>query len=155
MKKFGIVDILIILLVVALCFVGYQIIGSKEGTSTANISDVGFTVELKKVDKADVDMISVGDDIYDSIKGGYYGKVVSVTSKTATDILANTKDGSFSISEYPNKYDVYVTIHGTPTSLTDANILFASQRVKVGLEMFIKSKNYVGIGYAVEVNVVE
>lgn len=155
MKKFGFVDIIIILLVVALLAVGYKIVSDKEGTSSAAISDVEFTVELSKLDKEVADMICVGDDIYDSLKGGYYGKVVDVKVQKATELFENTDSGSFVISEYPDKYNAYVTIHGTPTSITDGNILFASQKVKVGLEMFLKSKNYVGIGYAVGVDVLE
>ena len=51
MKKIGFVDIIIILLVVALLAVGYKIVSDKEGTSSAAISDVEFTVELSKLDK--------------------------------------------------------------------------------------------------------
>ena len=50
MKKIGFVDIIIILLVVALLAVGYKIVSDKEGTSSAAISDVEFTVELSKLD---------------------------------------------------------------------------------------------------------
>ena len=155
MKKFGFVDIIIILLVAVLCFAGYNIISEKEGTSTANITDVEFTVELKQLTEEEAAMFQNGDDVYDSLKGGYYGKVVDVRKETATAMAANTAEGTYSIQEYPDKYDVYVTIHGTPTSVTDGNIMFASQKVKVGNQMYIKSKNYVGIGYAVGVELVK
>lgn len=151
MKKFGFVDIIIVLLVVALCIAGYSIIIDKEGTSTANITDVEFTVELKQLTEEEAALFQNGDDVYDSLKGGYFGKVVDVKKNIAKSVAANTADGTYSIEEYPDRYDVYVTVHGTPTSVTEGNIMFASQKVKVGTRMYIKSKNYVGIGYAVGV----
>ena len=151
MKKFGFVDIIIVLLVVALCIAGYSIISDKEGTSTANITDVEFTVELKQLTEEEAALFQNGDDVYDSLKGGYFGKVVDVKKNSAKSVAANTADGTYSIEEYPDRYDVYVTVHGTPTSVTEGNIMFASQKVKVGTRMYIKSKNYVGIGYAVGV----
>ena len=151
MKKFGFVDIIIVLLVVALCIAGYSIISDKEGTSTANITDVEFTVELKQLTEEEAALFQNGDDVYDSLKGGYFGKVVDVKKNIAKSVAANTADGTYSIEEYPDRYDVYVTVHGTPTSVTEGNIMFASQKVKVGTRMYIKSKNYVGIGYAVGV----
>ena len=151
MKKFGFVDIIIVLLVVALCIAGYSIISDKEGTSTANITDVEFTVELKQLTEEEAALFQNGDDVYDSLKGGYFGKVVDVKKNIAKSVAANTADGTYSIEEYPDRYDVYVTVHGTPTSVTEGNIMFASQKVKVGTRMYNKSKNYVGIGYAVGV----
>ena len=155
MKKFGIVDIIIILMVVVLCVAGYGIIDEKGETATKSVSDVEFTVELKQLTKAEAEVICEGDEITDSIKGGYYGKVVKVETKKATAIAANTVDGVYSVEEYPDKYDVYVTIHGTPTTMTDSAIQFASQKIKIGCAAYLKSKTYVGSGYVVALDIME
>ncbi|MBQ8526606.1 MAG: DUF4330 domain-containing protein [Clostridia bacterium] len=155
MKKFGIVDVIIILLVVVLCIAGYSIISGKEVESSKGVSDVEFTVEIKQLTQEEAAVIKVGDEITDSVKGGYYGKVVDVETKKATEIAANTIDGTYSVEEYPDKYDVYVTIHGTPTSMNESNIQFAGQKVKIGCAAYLKSDNYVGSGYIVALDIKE
>lgn len=151
-KKFNFVDVLIVLVVLAVVFAGVKVLSGKEGKMTTAVRDVSFTVEVAKSDKSFADAIKIGDDIYDSKKGGYYGKVTGVEVKPATGIGANTAEGKYVISEFEGKYDVYITVSGTPTSVTDGNIMFASQKVKVGEEMFLKSAAYVGYGYAVDVH---
>ena len=109
MKKIGIVDIIIILMVIVLCVAGYGIIDEKGKSATQSVSDVEFTVELKQLTKTESEMICEGDEINDSVKGGYYGKVVKVETKKATAIAANTIDGVYSADpkKDPNavKYD--------------------------------------------------
>lgn len=155
MKKFGIVDIIIILLVVVLCVAGYGIISEKEAITSQSITDVEFTVELKMLTKEEADVIKVGDEITDSIKGGYYGKVTDVEVKKASAVAANTIDGVYSIEEYPDRYDVYVTIHGTPTTMNESTVQFASQKIKIGTGAYLKSDSYVGSGYVVGLEIME
>ncbi len=151
-KKFNFVDVLIVLFVLAVAFGGVKLLSGKEGKVTNAVRDVSFTVEVAKSDKTFADAIKIGDDIYDSKKGGYYGKVTNVEAKPAKTMGANTAEGKYVISEFEGKYDVYITVSGTPTTVTDGNIMFAGQKVKVGNEMFLKSAAYVGYGYAVDVH---
>lgn len=153
MKKFGIVDIIIILLVVAMCAAGYFVVSEKKGTSTANISDIEFTVEMKMITKKAAQSFKIGDDVYDVLKGGYYGKVVDVKSNIAKEITTDSAHGKYTVEEYPGKYDAYVTVKGTPTSMTAEDIMFASQKIKVGIMAYLKNDNAVGKGYIVDVKV--
>ncbi len=151
-KKFNFVDVLIVLFVLAIAVGGIKVLSGKEGNVTTAVKDVSFTVEVAKSDKTFADAIKIGDDIYDSKKGGYYGKVTNVDVKPAKAIGANTTEGKYVMSEFEGKYNVYITVSGTPTTVTDGNIMFAGQKVKVGEEMFLKSAAYVGYGYAVDVH---
>ncbi len=154
-KKFNITDVVIVVAVIALALFGWSIISDKSESSVTSVSDVSFTVEITKCDKSFGEAITVGDDIYDSLKGGYYGKVEAVEIKPETYVAANTASGTFSIQTYPERYNVYVTVKGTPTTMTDGNIMFASQKVKVGTMAYLKSAGYVGYGYVTDVQIHE
>ena len=153
--KFNITDILIVLVVICLAVFGWGIISDKGETSATAVSEVSFTVEINKCDKFVAEAIKPGDDIYDSLKGGYYGKVESVEMEPETSVAAHTDTGTFSLETYPDRYSVYVTIKGTPTTMNDGNIMFANQRVKVGTMAYLKSAGYVGFGYVTDVQIHE
>ncbi len=152
--KISIIDIIIVLVFALVIILGVNII-NKTQISSSYIPDVEFTVEVKQQDEAYADEIKVGDDIYDSVKGGYFGKVTKVTKEPASTIAEDTVNGRYIKSYYDNKYDVYVTISGTPGTYNDKTIMFASKEVRVGEEAFIRNKNYTGKGYIVEVNVLD
>ena len=151
--KFGIIDIIIVVLVIAALFVGYKFLnGGAENSGNKKV--ISYTVELKNQPEDYKNLIKIGDDIKDSIKGGYLGKVSEVEFKDATEVIENKNDGTFSLAKYQDRYDVYITIEGTPTSFGD-NIMFASQEIKVGKNIYIKNKNYVGSGYIVKMDIDE
>ena len=154
-RKFNIADIVIILVVACLAIFGWTMISDKSESSTASVSDVSFTVEITKCDKSFGEAISIGDDIYDSIKGGYYGKVENVKVMPETSVLPNTESGTYTLSTYPDSYSVYLTVKGTPTTMTEGNIMFASQKVKVGTVAYLKSAGYVGYGYVTDIQIHE
>ncbi len=153
--KFNITDILIILVVICLAAAGWSIISDKGESTATSVSNVSFTVEINKCDKAFGEAIKIGDDIYDSLKGGYYGKVERVEIKPETTVAQHTDTGTFSLETYPDRYSVYVTVKGTPTTMTEGNIMFASQKVKVGNMTYLKSAGYVGFGYVTDIQIHE
>ncbi len=154
-KKINIFDILIIIALIAAVFVGYKMLAKTGENAAVAVSEVTFTVEIANCEIDLASKIQPGDDIYDSVKGGYYGKVENVETKQATSVVSNTQSGKYELVEYPNRQNVYITIKGTPTSMTDGNIQFASQKVKVGTVAYLKSKNYVGYGHVIDMDISE
>lgn len=151
--RFNFVDVIIILLIVAMFFVGYKII-NRNFTTTTDAPEVYFTVEVKAMPETYKDMFEEGDVVRDAIKGDTLGEVVSVESKTATDLYMDGENGAFVVSEYDGVEDVYVTIKGTPTSV-GANVVIAQQEIKVGNMMYFKKPGCVGKGYIVKMEVKE
>ncbi len=154
-RKFNIFDVIIIALVIVVAAVGYKMLASTGENAVVSVSEVSFTVEIANCENNLASKISVGDNVYDSVKGGYYGTVQKVETKPSTSVVSNTASGSYEMVEYPNRNNVYVTIKGTPTSMTEGNIQFASQKVKVGTVAYLKSANYVGYGYVIDIDIAE
>ncbi len=154
-KKINIFDILIIVVLIAAVFAGYKMLAKTGEDAAGAVSEVSFTVEITNCENDLASKIQTGDDIYDSVKGGYYGKVEMVETKQSTSVVSNAQNGKYELVEYPNRQNVYITIKGTPTSMTDANIQFASQKVKVGTVAYLKSKKYVGYGHIIDMDISE
>ena len=154
-KKINIFDILIIVALLVAALVGYKMLAKTGEDALEALPEVSFTVEIANCENDLANKIQPGDDIYDSVKGGYYGKVQNVETKQSTSVVANMQSGKYELVEYPNRQNVYITIKGTPTSMTDGNIQFASQKVKVGTVAYLKSKNYVGFGHVINMDISE
>lgn len=149
-KKISLIDILIIL-VIALCLVFVVKYFSTNSKKAYNVPEVSYVVELKSLDEKNLDVFKVGDKIIDGVKGGYLGNVTKVEIKDNVETREDTENGRFIQSSFENRKDVYITISGVPTTYTDDEILFATQEIKIGKQLHMKSKNYVGHGYIISV----
>lgn len=147
--KFNFFDVLIILFVVCAALFCYKYFLNTSEKS-GNTNEISYVVELKRKGDSYQDQIKVGDEISDAIKGGYYGKVTDVKWEKCTEINPNAETGEYVEAEVENRYNYYITITGIPTTYTDSKIMFASQDVRVGNEIYIRSKNYSGEGYVVD-----
>ncbi len=154
-KKINIFDIVIIVALLVAALAGYKMIAKTGNDALEAVSEVSFTVEIANCENDLANKINVGDDIYDSVKGGYYGKVQDVQIKPSKLATPNPVSGKYDLVEYPNRQNVHITIKGTPTSVSEGNIQFASQKVKVGTVAYLRSKNYVGFGHIIDIDISE
>lgn len=154
MKKFNLFDVLIILVVIAACILGYKFLSDKSATG-GNVPEVSYVVEIKRQDESYQSLVKKGDEIKDAIKGGHLGTVTDFSRKPCSEIIEARDSGDYVKSEIPGKYDYYITITGTPTTYSDSKILFASQKVRVGEQIYIRSKNYSGYGFVVDMKIKE
>lgn len=153
-NKIGILDIIIILAIIAA--VVFSVNYFKTSSQTAGkIPTVTYQVEIKSVplDYVDYYKNSIGETVKDSIKGGYMGNVVDVQATSNVEIRENIIDDEFVKSEFKDKSDVIITIEGKPTVFDDKDIKFATQAIKIGETVYLKSKNFVGYGYVTNINI--
>ena len=134
--RFNYVDVIIVLLVVVVFVAGFMFV-KKGVTSGETLPEVSFTVEVKRMPEEYKTNFSVGDKIRDALKGDTLGVVTEITSKPATDLKTSADSGKYTIAEYEDREDVYITIKGTPTAY-GANIIMAQQEIKVGKSIYIK-----------------
>lgn len=152
-RRFNYVDVIILLLVVAAGFVGYRFLG-ETSLVASEVPEVSFTVEIKNCPPDYKTRIHEGDAIKDAIKGGAYGKVTGISVTPNIEYMEDKINGEFVQTSHEGREDVYVTITGTPTTY-GKNIMFASQTIKVGKQVNIKGKDYVGTGFVVDMQVIE
>ena len=149
MKKFNLFDVLIILVVILACFLGYKFLSVKSET-TGNVPEISYVVEIRRQDDFYMDLVKEGDEIKDAIKGGHLGTVTDFKWQPSTEVVDARDTGEYVKKEIPGKYDYYITLTGIPTTYSDSKILFASQEVRVGEIVYLRSKNYSGYGCVVD-----
>lgn len=149
-KKLSIIDILIVLIAAA-CVIFAIKYFSTNSKKAYNVPEVSYVVELKSLSDEYLDVFKEGDRVTDGVKGGYLGNVTKVEIKDNVETREDTEKGCFVQTSFENRKDVYLTISGVPTTYNDDEILFATQEIKIGKQLHMKSKNYVGHGYIVSV----
>jgi hypothetical protein len=156
-KLFGLINVLdlVFLIVIALGLViGYKYIS---GSAMAGYqSNVYFEVELKSVKQEFADKIQIGDEIKDSIKDYYLGKVSNKRVVKEVSVNWDSNAQKFVESESPEDVTVYIEVLCNGTVNDEDGFIYAeSQPVSVGKEMFIKGKGYAHAGYITLVKVDE
>ncbi len=149
--KISAVDVLIVLFVAAAIVIAANYF-TYSTEKAADIPQVSYTVELTGVPNEYRDLVKVGDQIKDSVKGGYLGEITDVTFQDNRTTREDTIHGRFVESSFYNKCDVYMTITGVPTTFGES-IKFATQEIKIGKLIYVRNKDYVGSGYIVDVKV--
>ena len=92
-NKFGILDVLIILVVIVLAVIGIKVLSGQNLVATTPTEKVTFTVEIKGAEEDLVSAIKEGDIIYNSSKNKVFGTVSNVSSQSSTEITNNIYTG--------------------------------------------------------------
>lgn len=154
-QVFGVINVLdlLFLAVIALgLLIGYRYIS---GNAVAGYkSNVYFDVELKSVKQEFADKINIGDEIKDSVKGYYLGKVSNIDIQPEVSTNWDAESQQFVEATSPEDVTVYVEILSNGTVNDDEGFIYAETvPVSVGKEMFIKGKGYAHVGYITKVYV--
>lgn len=153
-NKFGILDVLIILMLVVLTIVGTKMVLGNKTVTTTN-QEISFTIEIKSVEEELLDKIKENDFIYNSSNDILYGEVTNIEIKPSTEIVANLTKGEYTTHTYSELKDVYLTIKGTADSISDKHITIAENEIKIGSLAHISGTDYVSSGYIVKMDRLE
>lgn len=149
--KFNFVDAIIIILVLAVFVLGVSFV-KKGVSSTVKLPEVSFTMEVKEAPEGYKDNFAVGDKIRDAVKGDKFGVVTEIKAVPASNVSENSENGTYVVSEYEGREDVYITIKGTPAAI-EPDVMMAQQKVKIGKMVYIKNNKAVGRGFVVAMEI--
>lgn len=148
-KKLNALDWVIISLVILLVSGGIYYFGYVRSVS-GDAVEISFTVEFRGVVtgglESFIDLPQVGDEIFDSVKGYYLGVITGLRNEPTTAFTWNQLEERFEEPEYPDEYNMYVTITVDGIE-NDAVITTGEVDLRVGKEMYIKGKGYASPGY--------
>ncbi|MBQ8848916.1 MAG: DUF4330 family protein [Clostridia bacterium] len=153
-----IVILLLILGALIYSFSPISLIKKWTGNDTRNIQ---YEVEFTNVDEAFIDMIKTNDAVGDAVTKSNIGTVTMVnntkyieykTVETVRDEGGEAiKEYTVTPVEYPNKYNVLVTITVAATFSEGEGYSVESTRIAVGEKMALKFPNFKCEGYCVGV----
>jgi hypothetical protein len=150
-RLFGKVNLLDLVVVVAVVAVagrfGYQKLAARSAAPVGEDKNIHMTFQLATVRSFTVDVLKVGDMVYDSKSNTPMGKVVTVKTEPAT-VVGTGPDGRLYESKSPDRFDYYVTIDG-PARVSPNGITMSGIEVKVGRPNDFKTAYWAGTGVPV------
>ncbi len=152
-RKFNAVDAAIIIVIVAVigaAAVFFTVRGiSDEPSDTVAIE---YVVEFRQIREEFADNFAIGTRVTDSVAKYQIGEVLAVNVENSKYSGNDMLTGELAISEYPERVNVRVTI-GADAAIGENNIfqIDGGYRISVGTAVHVRTPNYTGTGYCIEI----
>lgn len=146
MRKWTIIDTLIVAAVVVVAIVGVKILGTTSGGGEKSKAEIVVLADSKETGFADA--VKVGESITISLNEKDSGTVTKVESEPAKVLTFDSVNGVYHNSSVDAKEDVYIYIEAD-CSVNERAITVGETVVKVGEYTSVRGK-----GYATECHIV-
>lgn len=150
MKKFTVIDILIVVVLIAVIAIGGYILVPKM-LNNEELSSVECTVLLNDAEKELAEAMEVGDKVTMSLTEKDGGVIKNIEVKPAEKTELNIMSGEYVQQTLDNRVDIYVTVD-MKASVTDTSVKVGSTVFKVGAETTLRGKGYAAMGYVIVIN---
>ncbi len=155
MKKFNFLDVLIILAIIGVAFVGVKMLwGASGAEQTAQVSKVIYTVEQSDATLEQVEAVKVGDRVNIGVNGVDSSIITDVKSAPAEKVEFDALTGQYKLVTIPERYALQVTCEADAT-VTDMAISAGNTPVRVGAEFALKGRGYAVIGFVIKSELAE
>ena len=142
-RKPNIVDILIIVVIVALCAVAvfkFGVVNNKESAGVdASEEQRTYTAFIDEVRMATVNALHEGDKVYDEKTGICLGTITEVSHAPYMKSII-TDNGSVAEVEYPDYYSITLTIEGPVIEKEEGYFVEGIVEMKANSEMNVVTK---------------
>ena len=147
--KFNLFDIVVIVVILAVAFLGYKYLNRE---SVAETHKIQYTFELTDNPEGFGENIKIGDRITDNVKNYYMGQVVDVKIEPCKKLINDTEIGMVREAVVPGRETAIVTVEADVTESASDLKVNGYYTVKVGLEVAVKGNGYAGRGYILNVD---
>ena len=139
--KFNIIDAIIIVVILAVVIAGVFIFlnlknNDNNASVPSNSAEIKFVIEVNNLSETAANSFkdAVGKDVSFGETASGSGIITNVEIVPYKKWIKNTDEGTFFVSEIPNKYTANVTIK-TNVEKTDASFTSGSEVISVGKKM--------------------
>ena len=153
-SRFNFVDVIIILAIIAVIAAIVWIVLVQSGTvKTEKTVRVEYTVRFTLVREEFSSYVKTGDSVTNSSTGNEIGSVIAVRTPEKSkyrDIrsIVDTADGkTVQVSEYPDLYDVYVTVSSEAEISDDGIATVDGSKILIGAPMYFRDGLFAKEGY--------
>ncbi len=162
--RFNFIDAILIILAVlvagALVYV-FSPVSLIKNLTGRNTRSIQYEIELTDVDEAFIDKIKANDQVLDGVSKGKLGSVTMVDYNTKyseyrfdeierkNEVGETVTDYTVTPIEYPNRYNVIVTIVTDASYEAGVGYSINSTRIAVGEKLYLNFPDYRGEGYCV------
>ena len=137
-KKFNIIDLLILLLIVAVICAGVfaymYFFKSSDNSTDTNTTNIQFTIEVSGITEDAANSFKTGDSVTLGESASGSGVIALTEVLPFKMVTTNTEDGIYQWTEMPGEYTARVTIRSNVIK-TDTAYTTGSEVIAVGKEM--------------------
>lgn len=157
--RFNIVDAVIILMVCIVIVAGVLFVGKLSGAkivspSQTNNATAEYTIQIQNCEEELCvqfeNALSNDNIVLVTDEDSWNASLINIERKNATKITTNYKTGKSVLAEYPDTFDLSVTLKSDVLE-TDTEISAGGTPLLVGSLLKIKGKGFVGIGYVTNI----
>ena len=152
---FNLLDALIVILILGLIgTVVYGLFGGFRNTNKAESVEFRFDVKISNVKKDALPLIAEGTLVKDSVTGESIGTIVAVKTEKSRYYggVQTDEDGIYSlvVTNYPDEYDVYVTISSNAKEDNRGIFYVGDLRMLIGETVHFQVKSFSAVSYIVK-----
>ena len=153
--RFNLIDFLIVLIILSLVasivylFSPVSLVRRFLAKESQNIY---YTVEFQGVDEAFISKITENQTVVHSVSKNAMGTVTAVdynTKYTELQLAYDEEEAVGVLAEYPNRYNVVVTIYSESEYVEGSGYSVNGQRIAVGEKMALRFPDYAGEGFCI------
>ena len=154
--QFNLIDALIVIIILGLMGVAtYLLFGGSRATTAPGNSDLTFEVRISNVKENALPYITEGLAVKNSVTGESLGTVTAIRTEKSRYYggVYEDENGDYILSEteYPDEYDVYVTV-STSSKADDRGICsVGGVRMIIGEAVHFQVKSFSAVSYIVSV----
>lgn len=109
-----------------------------------------YTLRIENVEGSLIDKIQTRDEVIDASVKTSLGYVNAVENDTPhAEPYYDSKEDSVSMKEYPDRYDLVVTVTAEAVFTEGVGYTVNGRRVAVGTEFYLMFPDYLGTGYCI------
>lgn len=154
--KFNFIDVIIILAVIAVAAAAVFIFGANQLFGDSQTVGVEYVLEFRQVREEFLGNFETGVEVVDASKKYRLGEVTAVSSTATIFTGTNLIDGTLYYSEYPERFDVTLTVSAQAKIDSDGMyILDEGYRMSVGTTVYVRTPNFTGTAYCTQIKKTE
>lgn len=149
-KRINILDIIVALIVIIACVLGYSFMSNQETVVTPDTTKVVYTVKATSCLPVIKEYLEEGLPVYDSLKNYHIGEILEYKVEPNEVIVPDLENGTMKLNIVEEKVDVTLTIQAN-ADVSEKLITVGDYDIKVGKEAFVRGKGFAMSGYIVSI----
>lgn len=151
--RFNLMDLVLVLIAVGIVLFVVFVLDPFSlnlfGKENHNVT-LEYTLRIENVEGTLIDKIRTRDEVIDATVKTSLGYVNAVENDTPyAEPYYNSQEDAVSMKEYPDRYDLVVTVTADAVFTEGVGYTVNGRRVAVGTQFYLMFPNYVGTGYCI------
>ena len=153
-SRFNFIDVIVILAIVAVIGAAVLIVLSRSGVvSASKTAHVEYTVRFTLVREEFTSYVKTGDTVKNSSTGNDIGNVIAVRTpeksvySDARSIIGDGDEKTVAVSEFPDLYDLYITVSSTATLNDNGIAIVDGNMILIGSPIYFRDGLFAKEGF--------